>query len=451
MPDPSPDATPRGSWAALFHQTTDAVFLLNPRRRLRYVNPAFEAATRATADAVLHEFCHPRKVQADLPAHRRALLQTLAPPREVMAGRTLTVRRPVPPARLGPPWWDLTFVPLRQGDKLVGVLGTIAPVGPAKSPTSTAGGKGLSESLVALRQRAVERAGLTRLFPGDTPGARHLRAQAEVAARTFAPVWLTGGPGTGKETLARVIHYHGLTRELGFAGIDCAGLQPYLLRSLLFGHNGLAETGRVGTIYLKSPGAMPADLQAELIEWGELLADECRVVVGAGDGNGLTPEFRAAFGVIEIRLPGLAERTNDLPRLLTAILETESVAITPEATTVLAAWSWPGNLRELRDVLRGAVRRANGSAIDVTHLPTPLRRSATDARAAQAATRTAVPKLDDVLETVERRLIELALKKSRGDQTAAADLLGVYRSRLVRRLKALGLGGEEKGASSNES
>src|SRR4051795_5304125 len=102
MPDPAPDPTPRGSWAALFHQTTDPVFLLNPRRRLRYVNPAFETLARAPADAVLHEYCHPRKVQKDLPAHRRALLQTLAPPGEVMAGRTLTVRRPVPPARLGP-------------------------------------------------------------------------------------------------------------------------------------------------------------------------------------------------------------------------------------------------------------------------------------------------------------------------------------------------------------
>src|SRR3954447_15532275 len=166
MPDPSPDPTPRGSWAALFHQSTDPVFLLNPRRRLRYVNKAFETIARAPADAVVHEYCHPRKVQKDLPAHRRALLQTLAPPKEVMAGRTLTVRRPVPPARLGPPWWDLTFVPLRDGDKLIGVLGTIVPVGSLKSPTTTAGGKGLSEALVALRQRAVGRAALDRLFPG---------------------------------------------------------------------------------------------------------------------------------------------------------------------------------------------------------------------------------------------------------------------------------------------
>jgi transcriptional regulator with PAS, ATPase and Fis domain len=443
MPDASPDPTPRGSWAALFHQTTDPVFLLNPRRRLRYVNKAFEVIARAPADAVVHEYCHPRKVQKDLPAHRRALLQTLAPPGEVMAGRTLTVRRPVPPARLGPPWWDLTFVPLRDGAKLIGVLGTIVPVGPARSAPSAAGGKGLSEPLVALRQRAVERAALDRLFLGESAGTRRLRAQAELAARSLAPVWLTGGPGAGKETLARAIHYHGTTRELGFAGVDCAGLQPYLVRSLLFGHNGLAETGRVGTIYLKSPGALPADLQGELIEWGELLADDCRLVVGAGDGTGPTPEFRAAFGVIEIHLPALADRKDEWPRLLAAMLDAESATLAPEAEAVLAAWSWPGNLRELRDVIRGAARRAADGRIEVAHLPVALRRAATDGRAARAVTRSAVPKLDEVLEQVERRVIDLALRKTKGDQTAAAELLGVYRSRLVRRVKALGLAGEE--------
>ena len=437
MSDPSPDPTPRGSWAALFHQTTDPVFLLNPRRRLRYVNKAFETIARAPADAILHEFCHPRKVQTDLPVHRRILLQTLAPPKEVMAGRTLTVRRPVPSAKLGPPWWDLTFVPLRDGDKLIGILGTIAPVG---QPGSTAGGKGLSETLVALRQQAVGRYGLDRLFPGDAPATRRLRAQAELAGKTLAPVWLTGGPGTGKEALARAIHYHGATRELAFAGIDCAGLQPYLLRSLLFGHNGLAETGRVGTIYLKSPEALPPDLQAEVVEWGELLSAECRVVVGVGAGHGLTPEFRAAFAVFEIHLPALADRQDELPRLLAA----ESVAVTAEALAVLAAWPWLGNRREFRDVVRGAARRAGGGRIDVTHLPVALRQAATHARAAQAATRAALPKLDEVLEQVERRLIDLALRRTKGDQTAAADLLGVYRSRLVRRLKALGLGGQSE-------
>ena len=195
-----------------------------------------------------------------------------------------------------------------MADKLLGVVGVIVPVG---QPGSTAGGKGLTEDLVAIRQRAVERASLAR-FDAESPAARHLRAKAELAAKTLAPLWLTGGPGTGKETLARAIHYHGTTRERAFAAVDCAGLQPYLIRSLLFGHNGLAETGRVGTIYLKSPEALPPELQAELIEWAELLADECRVAVGTSAADQLTPEFRAAFGVIEIQ-PARARRAPRRP------------------------------------------------------------------------------------------------------------------------------------------
>ncbi len=443
MPQPSPDPSPRASWTALFQQTTDAVFLLNPRRRLRYINHAFETLTRSNADAVVHEYCHPRKIQKDMPAGRRALLQTLAPPAEVMKGRTMRVRRPVPPAKLGPPWWDIEFIPLHDGAKLLGVIGVIVPVG---KPASTAGGKGLSESLIALRQGVLERFPLT-LFEGESPAHRRIHAQAELAAKTVSPVWIAGPPGTGKETLARAIHYHGVTRERAFAAIDCAGLQPYLIRSLLFGHNGLAETGRVGTIYLDTPEALAADLQSELIEWAELLADECRVIVGSSGGAGVSSEFHAALGVLEIQLPALDRRKDDLPRLVAAILDDErqqgvpTDGISPQALAVLHDYSWPGNLRELREVIGAAARRANGSRVEIAHLPLALRKSATDAKAAGAAGKSQpAPKLDEVLEQVERRMIDLALRKSKGDQTAAAELLGVYRSRLVRRIKTLGLG-----------
>jgi transcriptional regulator with PAS, ATPase and Fis domain len=443
MPTASSESNTHGSWASLFHQNTDPVFLLNPRRRLRYINPAFETLTRATAEQVVHEYCHPKKIQKDMPAGRRALLQTLAPPSEVMAGRITQVRRPVPPAKVGPPWWDITFIPLREADKLIGVMGLIVPVG---QPTSHAGGRGISESLGALRQEAMKRVPLS-LFQGDTPTFHRIHAQAELAAKTFSPLWISGEAGTGKETLARAIHYHGVTRELAFASIDCAGLQPYLIRSLLFGHNGLAETGRVGTIYLKSPESIPADLQAELIEWGELLSDQCRVAVGSGPGSRLTDQFRAAFGVIEIRLPTLVERKAELPRLLAEFLEVEREAgvitkgVSPEAIEFLSGWTWPTNLQEFRTIVRDAARLTNGSQIGVEHLPLAIRRGNVDAKSAASALKPAAePKLDEVLEQVERRMIELALRRTKGDQTAAAELLGVYRSRLSRRVKALELG-----------
>jgi DNA-binding NtrC family response regulator len=355
------------------------------------------------------------------------------------------VRKPVPPAKLGPPWWDITFIPLREQDKLIGVLGVIVPVG---QPASTAGGKGLSEALIALRLHALERTPLS-LSEGESSTLRRIQAQAELAAKSSAPVWITGEPGVGKETLARAIHYHGITRERAFAAVDCAGLQPYLIRSILFGHNGLVETGRIGAIYLKSAESLPTDLQTELIEWGELLAEECRVIVGAATDEGLSPEFRAAFGVIEIRLPALWERKDELPRLVNAVLQgSEHVEMSPQAMQVLTAWNWPGNLRELREVVHGAVQRANGAKVEVSHLPLALRQAATNSKAAATAPkRESPPKLDELLEQVERRMVELALRKSKGDQTVAAALLGIYRSRLGRRIKALGLGDDQDSAA----
>ena len=138
-PEPTPAREPRGNWAALFQQTTDAIFLLNPRGRLRYVNRAWTAVTKTAPEAALHEYCLPRKIKRAAPAALRALLQAMAPPADAWLGRTVAVRRPVPPAKLGPPWWDITFVPFREGDRVVALVGIIVIVptaGGSKNTTS---------------------------------------------------------------------------------------------------------------------------------------------------------------------------------------------------------------------------------------------------------------------------------------------------------------------------
>lgn len=436
MSDAPSSDLPRSSWSNLFSRSDEPLFFLSARRRVRYVNKAFESVSRQSAESILHEYSHPRKLSASVPAAVRGVLQAIAPPREVMAGRSMTIRRPAPPARFGPPWWDVTFIPLRQANKLLGVIGYVAATGAVPSAT---GGKGLSEALIALRQRVIAREAAA-ISESDSVESRRLLAQVDLASKAWSPVWIKGEPGTGKESVARAIHSRGVSRDLAFVGLDCRGLQPYLIRSLLFGHNGLVETGRVGTLYLKRAESLPADLQVELCEWRDLLEDECRMIVGVRDGASLLPEFRATFQVLEMNLAPINDRRAELPQMIASMHPQGEAGLSPDAFAMLVAADWPGNVRQLRSTVRGAISRANGARVELGHLPVWVRRAATDARSAATSDKPTKPlKLDEVLEKVERRLIELALRKTRGDQTAAADLLGVYRSRLFRRVKALEL------------
>lgn len=430
---------PWGSWSALIGSSADPIFLLSRRRQLRYANKAWETLTGKSFETLRGSFCLPRKKKGTGPL--RALLQALTPPLEVLAGRPTLVRRPSPPHRLGPPWWDITFIPLRDGDGLTGILGHIRAVAGSASAEATGN---ISEKLVALRQHAVADASFERLA-SEHLAMQRVEAQARLAAEFKSPVWITGEAGVGKETLARIVHFNGVTREQTFVGVDCAGLQPFLIRNMLFGLAGQAGT-QLGTVYFKNPESLPRDLQTELLTWYEEQEDPPRIAIGSQNLAGpsarderLLDEFVSTFGVFEIRLPPLRERTSDLSRLSAEWLQRESIADGPaaelsaESLDSLVRHTWPGNLRELAEVLRNAHANSAGKRIEPSHLPLYLRTAG-----APVSTRP-MPKLDEVLETVEARLIRRALAKAKGNKSEAADLLGIPRTRLLRRLETLGI------------
>jgi transcriptional regulator with PAS, ATPase and Fis domain len=442
-PPPAAERThePSGSWSSLFQHSADPVFLLSRRRQIRYVNRSWESLTGKPAEAVRGLYCLPRKKKGPLPL--RALLQALAPSPEVMGSRPTTIRRPAPPARLGPPWWDVTFLPLRDANGLTGIIGFIKVVGTAGE---TPHGTGLSEALVALRQQTAAHYSFD-LLQSDSPAMQRVQAQARLAATTKAPVWITGEAGTGKETLARVVHFQGVARDQTFLALECSCLQPFLIRNMLFGHAGQAGP-RLGAIYLKEPALLPRDLQTEILEWVEEQDDPPRIVVGSRDLNGddlragrLTAEFHSTFNVLEIRLPALRDRLDDLPRLAQAFLRQEFSEsqvvpeIAPAALDLMLRHQWSGNLRELRILLSEALTASAGNAIQPGHLPLELR-----APPAKPAAK-AAPALDAVLEQMERNMIRLALRKSKGNSTKAAGRLGISRTRLLRRIEALKIDG----------
>src|SRR5262245_30441279 len=447
VPAPSGDGRPgdaAGRWGSLFHQSTDAVFVLNRRRRLRFVNQAWATLTGQPADATLGLFCLPR-TKLENPA-LRALAHTLAPPPEVLRGRAQMVRRPVPPARLGPPWWDIQFVPFADARGLLGLLGRIVPVGQSPAPVRAPGP--LSEGLAALRQRAMARFSFG-LLESTLPEMQRVASQARAAAQGRTPIWIVGEPGTGKETLARIIHHEGVTRELVFLAIDCAGLQPFLIRNMLFGRTGLADTGRLGTIYLRDPGSMPADLQDEFLEWWLGRDGAPRIIVGMNDAPGsavtagrVSAEMVTALAVMEIRIPPLRERLSDLPRLIELVAPGGNFEWAPPARNLLQAYQWPGNLRELRVILAEASGAAEGRAVQPEDLPPRIRSASERAHLLQAGPKLSTSpslKLSAALEAVERNVIQLALQRALGNQSEAATLLGVPRTQLWRRIKELEL------------
>ena len=431
MPE-RPKGRPRGAagfaWRAFFHQSTTPVFVLGKGRRVRYVNPAWEALTGTKRDDALGLVCTARR-------HSTPLAKALAPTPEALAGRPDKARRPAPPLKSGPPWWDVSFLPLAGTDGLYGVVGFITVVG----ERVTAAERNIPAGVMAARDRHAGHFTFD-LLAGTSAASERFLGQVRLAAGTSAPVWLVGEPGSGKETTARVIHHAGGRRERMFVAIDCGGLTPGLVESLVWGVSGLAGSDRVGTVYLKDPGALPRDAQLQLLDWltdesaPRLICGSARTAGEEADAGRLRPEFHAALSVLELRVLPLRERAADLPRLLSHL--PGGPAVDQAAVAVLASQPWPGNVRELAAVLAEAASAAAGGPITRDHLPHDLRVRAGLAKPPPEPSLV----LDPALEALEKRLIRAALGRTRGNASRAADLLGVGRPRLLRRMEALGIG-----------
>ncbi len=430
-PAPSGRGRPRGSggfgWRAFFQQSATPVFVVGKGGRLRFANAAWEKLVGVKLADALGMVCTSRRSSTLLQA-------ALAPTAEAMAGRADRTRRSAPPHRKGPPWWDVTFVPLQSDEGIYGVVGVISVVG---EPVPAAAKK-VPPAVTTLRDEHARHFALD-LLAGESLVSARLVTQARLAAQLNAPVWIVGEPGSGKETAARSIHHTGTHRDRAFVAIDCAGLQPYLVESLLFGHGGVGDSDTLGTVYLKEPAELPRDLQERLAErfvekpGVRLICGSTSTAADSVAAGKLVPVYQSALSAYEIRIPALRERLDDLPRLASRFVPDR--LLDPTALAVLRTHTWPGNLRELREVLTDAAALAPAGPIVRDQLPLELRVQSESPRTTPASPL----KLDAILEAVEKRLIELALRKGAGNQTDAAAILGVFRTRLARRIEALGV------------
>jgi DNA-binding NtrC family response regulator len=413
-----------------------------------FVNRAWEQLAGLGATQARQLACRRHKPATPDKPWPEILEHLLCPPPEVLTGHPARARRLVPGAMASRRWWDVEFFPLMGEEGVLGILGKITLVPAGVYPE----GPPLPERVIALREQAVQRYTFDSLSSSASL-MRRVAEQARLLSGLKIPVLLAGEPGTGKQWIARTIHYQGSARERAFVALDAARLPGPVVVDALFGELGLLRAGHVGAVYVQEPSSMPRDAQARLADWlaeansGEpkeqprLLASCGPDPLGEVRAGRLLEELHERLAVAVIPVPPLRERLGDLPRLVPLFLERGRdegdkaiVDLTPAAWAAVRAYSWPGNLDELYAVLLAGRARAEGEYLEEAELPAYLRMSQTVAAIAEKA----LP-LDQLLEQAERRLIQLAVKRARGNKSKAAEILGIWRQRLIRRMEVLGL------------
>ncbi len=396
--------------------------------------------------------------------HPADLAACFRPPVEVSAGTRVSITTHIFRADGAALDRRLDFLPVidREG-KLLGVLGFVRELSDAPSyPRSLT--RTWQDEFRQARRRLQERCGFDSII-GSGPAHARLIDQVRLAAESLSPLLIVGESGAGKRHLARVIHLLGPGRDEPLISCDCKALPAEVLEREWFGlsqegetRGDLAEglrarlTLRPGSTFLiQEVTSLPRELQARL---AAMVKGKARIIVttsvdpeiAIGDGR-LLPALYFAVSPIIARLEPLRVRRDDIPLLAQHFLELANQrggpmrdGFTDDAMAELVAYDWPGNLRELDRVVNDA-RSKNGGTdtrIALADLPRALRNQL-ESNAPLLGMPRPVKSLDEILLEIERRMIETALAQARGNKSRAADLLGISRPRLYRRIGELNL------------
>lgn len=303
---------------------------------------------------------------------------------------------------------------------------------------------------------------------GTSQAMHQLREMIVRVARSQAPVHISGESGTGKELVAKLIHESGPRKDAPFVPVNCGAIPSELMESELFGHKrgsftgaisdkrGLIPSAESGTLFLDEIADLPLHMQVKLLRViqekavrpvGEQAEIDVDVRILSATHKNLAQlvaegKFREDLfyrvNVIELRVPSLRERADDIDELADSILrrlarrtKSQPLMLCKSALAALASYSFPGNVRELENILERAVTLTSSGEIgdqDIQLRPTPV-----------VATTTSGAPLGDHLDDIERDAIVKALEQTRYNKTAAAKLLGMSFRALRYRIKKLGI------------
>ena len=309
---------------------------------------------------------------------------------------------------------------------------------------------------------------------GESQAIRQARAMIEKVARSQAPVYIGGESGSGKELAARLIHEQGARREQAFIAVNCGAIPENLMESEFFGYkkgaftgadadrDGFFQAAHGGTLFLDEVADLPLIMQVKLLraiqekrvrKVGATAEDPVDVRIISATHQNLKEWVAAGrfrqdlfyrLDVIELKMPSLRECREDIPLLAESILARlarESGMPMPRLTTgalkALGDYPFPGNVRELENILERTLALIGGSDVSVEDLHlAPLVESSEDVSMTSSG---GVASLQDHLDRVEKQAIMEALQKTRFNRTAAAKLLGVTFRSLRYRMERLGL------------
>jgi two-component system response regulator PilR (NtrC family) len=320
--------------------------------------------------------------------------------------------------------------------------------------------KRLQDENIALRQQLRKERGLEN-FIGKSRKLLDVVDTIQKSAESFSTVMITGESGTGKELVARAIHQESPRRNGPFLSVNCGAIPEGLMESELFGHVRGAFTGAVantvglfsagdgGTLFLDEITEVPRAVQVKLLRAIQereirrvgdirdikvdvrLIAASNRDLAKAVADGALREDLFYRLNVIPIHLPPLRERREDIPLLIAHFIQKIGAelgktvrGVSPEALAVLEGYHWPGNIRELENVVERALVLGQGEVLDIDGLPPNLRRPR-DAQDIPLELTEAGLDLEATLDRIEQRYIQLALERTGGVQTRAAELLRV--------------------------
>jgi len=346
----------------------------------------------------------------------------------------------------------------------------------------------VQHALQLQETRAIATNSYSARLTGDSPVMKQLRATIDKLSRSQAPVYISGESGVGKELVARLIHEQGARARGPFVPVNCGAIPAELMESEFFGHRkgsftgahadkeGLFQAANGGTLFLDEVAELPLHMQVKLLR--VIQEKSVRPIGAAGeapvdvrilsathkdlarlvDENKFRHDLFYRINVIELKVPPLRERRSDLATLANAILARladehgEPVRqLNPDAVNALQGYAFPGNVRELENILERAVALAESDLLtaDDLHLPASstlaspasVANTATPVAAAPIANAASAQSsgLPDYIEQLERDAIVKALEECRYNKTRAAAKLGITFRALRYKLKKLGI------------